>query len=868
MENLYKEFRINLSKTPASKAQQTESAISFCNERIEGLNKEITFYKNRINQFNRSGNDTSVYEKSVSDFANLIKEYNDELKRLENELNPEKALSIEYARLVEEKKKSKPKKNMKNTTMQVHIPEYMRSAFSANGINDKNLFFAVHTDMTLEGDFSDAYVAVDKENLYILYGVEQVVKTEGAVRLVAKYVKHDVVKHSLKDLGELSTENLLSTCRLVSKKDEKESVILLFTLGYQSFVDRLVKVVKNIEKGEVPLFEVRVEDDLFCKTCGTRYPEPDRALCPKCTDKMSIFIRLLGFFKYYKGKVLACTAVMLIITALSILAPYVGTHIFIDEVLTEGGNYFGLVFAFVLVIIGVRLLSTLFSMLFQVVLAKTMPWIIYDLQVRIFEAMQRLSVSFYTSKRTGSLMNRIGRDARNIYWFFVDGLPFIILNGVLFIGVLIVMFIMEWRLALISFVFVPLTLWFFWAIRMVFKRFHHKFWVVNSQLNNMVSDSVNGQRVIKAFARESEESNRFADSSNKQAGVQVAMWNMGWTAFPLIYLFMFLGHVLVTLFGGMMVIRGELTIGAFLAFTAYLNMLFGPLQFLSTVSNWGARCVDAAQRVFEVIDAKADIEEPKNPTRIKDFKGSIKVKDVWFQYEPANPILKGLSIEVAAGKTLGIVGKTGSGKSTLANLIARLYDPSEGSIYVDGVDVKKLPLEQLRTNIGIVSQDIYLFIGSIADNIRYARPDASIEEVIWAAKMASAHEFIANLPDGYETRVGAGGQDLSGGEKQRLSIARTIIQNPKILILDEATAAMDTETEGKIQAALNELQSDRTTIAIAHRLSTLKDVDSLAVINEGKVVESGTHEELMKKKGEYHKLYSIQMEGLKVISMD
>jgi len=289
---------------------------------------------------------------------------------------------------------------------------------------------------------------------------------------------------------------------------------------------------------------------------------------------------------------------------------------------------------------------------------------------------------------------------------------------------------------------------------------------------------------------------------------------------------------------------------------------------MSWVSNWWARCVDSAQRVFEIIDAKPDVAEPDDPAPVTGLHGDIAVKDVWFEYDPATPILKGLSLEVKAGRLLGVVGKAGAGKSTLANLIARLYDVKEGCIEIDGVDVRRIPLKLLRGSIGIVSQEIYLFIGTIADNIRYAKPGAPIDDVIRAAKAASAHEFIMKLPDAYETRVGAGGQDLSGGERQRLSIARTILQNPKILILDEATAAMDTETEAQIQASLAKLQNGRTTIAIAHRLSTLRDADSLAVIDEGRIVESGTHADLMAKRGEYHKLYTIQMDGLKMINMD
>jgi len=760
------------------------------------------------------------------------------------------------------------------------VPAYMQNAFAANGVNVDGLLFAVHTDMSIDGDFSDTYVSVDKNNLYILYGEERVVKIEGARRIVSEYFTRELVTLPLKSLGELKTQTMLSTCRLISnpvekpKDDEKpeasgkEKLVLLFSLGCQGFVDRLLKVIRNIEKGDDPMREIKEQDVLFCPECGTRYPEPDRRLCPKCTDKMSIFMRLMGYFRYYKKQVALVSAGMIAVTILSILAPYVSTRLLIDEVLVPEGQWYRMVGAVVIAIIVMRFVTTGFNMLQQYVLAKTMPWMIYDLQMRIFEAMQRLSVSFYTSKRTGSLMNRVSRDARNIYWFFVDGLPFIVINIALFLGIFGMMFWMEWRLALICITIVPFAGGMFRLLRNIFRRIWHKQWTINSQMNNMVSDAVNGQRVIKAFAREGVETRRFNVMGDKHASVDIAGANLAWTAFPMIYLFMFLGQVAVTALGGMMVIRGEISLGMLMAFLAYLGMLYGPLEFLSTVSNWWARCVDSAQRVFEVVDAKADIEEPENPVIIKELRGDIELNDVWFQYDPATPVLKGMNLKVPAGKTLGIVGKTGAGKSTMANLIARLYDTTEGTIKVDGVNVREMSLTQLRSSIGIVSQDIYLFIGSIVENIRYARPDATIEEVIWAAKMASAHDFITLLPDGYETRVGAGGQDLSGGEKQRLSIARTIIQNPKILILDEATAAMDTETEGKIQNALNQLQSGRTTIAIAHRLSTLKDAENLAVILDGKVVETGTHEELMRKKGEYHKLYSIQMEGLKVISME
>lgn len=752
--------------------------------------------------------------------------------------------------------------------MKPNIPQYMIPAFERQGVDPSTLLYAIHTDMTPDGGGADVYCALSNDTLYIQYGEEKVVKTAGARRIVAVYEAGKLEVIPLSELGEMACERLLTTGRLWSEKDGEARILLLFSLGFLAHAERLIKVIQNIREGVDPLREVITDEELFCPKCGGRYPEPERKICPKCLDKGNITRRLLGFFKDYRRKVGVVLLVMLAGTAFSIVSPYIGSALLIDEVLTVGGNYYGAVAGVVLLIFLVKAVSTGLNVLYAFVLAKTVPWIIYDIKLKIFEAMQRLSVGFYTSKRTGALMNRVTQDANNIYWFFVDGLPYLVVNIFTFAGVITLMCMLNLKLASICIVVMPIAIILFRVLWGVFRRYHHKHWVYGSQLNSMVSDSVNGQRVIKAFAREDEETGRFSAVSGKQADIDIRSMNTGFTAFPLIYLFMFAGQAAVTAIGGVMVLNGEISLGTLLTFIAYLSMLYGPLEFMSWVSNWWARCVDSAQRVFEIIDAKPDVAEPESPVVPEQFNGEITARGVWFEYDPATPVLKGLDIEVQAGTMMGIVGKTGTGKSTLANLMARLYDVTEGEILIDGINVKQFPLKLLRQNIGIVSQDIYLFIGTIADNIRYAKPDAPFEEVMRAAKAASAHEFIMNLPNAYETRVGAGGEELSGGERQRLSIARTIIQNPKILILDEATAAMDTQTEAAIQSSLNKLQKGRTTIAIAHRLSTLRDADSLAVIDGGKVVETGTHTELMVKKGEYHKLYNIQMEGLKVINMD
>jgi len=488
-----------------------------------------------------------------------------------------------------------------------------------------------------------------------------------------------------------------------------------------------------------------------------------------------------------------------------------------------------------------------------------------NMKCDIYRAMSALSLSYFNQNPTGRLNNRVNYDAVKIRSFYIDGLPYLLVNVLNFVGLTIFLFSINWQLTLIVFVPIPIIIMIFRVMLPKLWRSYSRQWRRSSSMNAMMGDSLNGIRVVKAFAKEAEETNRFYQYSDKLAHANLKTNMITICIFPIVSLLIGMTSQAIWGFGGFNVMGKTMTYGQLTTYLGYLGMIFGPLNFFSTFTNLITDTINSAQRMFEVLDMIPEITNAKEPVKLDEIKGDIVFDQVQFHYAPNRPILKNVSFEIHAGDHVGLVGHTGSGKSTIANLITRMYDVISGTISIDGHNIKDIDIQSLRRNVAIVSQEVYLFGGTIADNIRYAKPEATMDEVIAAARAANAHDFIMRLPEGYETRVGIGHRSLSGGERQRVSIARALLLAPSLLILDEATAAMDNETERLISEAIDKLIQGRTTISIAHRLSTLKNCNYLMAIEHGELAEMGTAEELLAQKGVYYKLYTLQNEQMKQV---
>jgi len=701
------------------------------------------------------------------------------------------------------------------------------------------------------------------------FGVTWIVGFESELHLYDAELKCIQI-YPYANLSGITIEFYVSGGAITYKHQEEYEFLIEFSGALIPKFNQVIKLIEKLQKGETIGQEDINDDNLpkFCPKCQRMYPDNNTLVCPKCIDKKSLFVRLLGYFTNYKGEVAIMFFLMLVSAGLNVVRPYLQGTILFDEVLDQNGKYVGKLLPVIGIILLVHFVSVLCQILQGRINSRITGEMIFDLKKDVFSAMQGLSMSFYTKKQTGSLMTRVTGDATHIQYFFHDGMPYLLVNSVVLIGVVVMMIKTQWQLSLL--VFIPIPLIILMVVR-VFPKFHklyHKRYRATSKMNNVINDALTGIRVVKAFGKEADEMKRFSRLNEQASDVENQVGVFGGTVMPIMYFIMSIGGLVVWGLGGWMVIQDKISFGTIITFTGYLGIVYQPLQFMTEIVGWWSDCMNSAKRIFDILDSKPDIVEAINAKQLPDIQGDIEISNVTFGYEIHKPVLKNITLSIKAGEMIGLVGHSGAGKSTITNLITRLYDVDEGYIKIDGTDVKAVNLCDLHRQVGMVLQETFLFSGTIAENIAYAREDASIVDIIEAAKAANAHDFIVELDDGYDTLIGQKGQDLSGGQKQRISIARAILQNPKILVLDEATASVDTETEQKIQVALEHLIKGRTTIAIAHRLSTLRNADKLVVVEHGVIVEQGSHEVLFELKGKYYDMIMEQKKALKYQGVD
>ncbi len=635
-----------------------------------------------------------------------------------------------------------------------------------------------------------------------------------------------------------------------------DSAALAFIKHHQALVDAITR--------KQPYSPERLET---CDQCGA---ELIQEKCPQCDNEEETppstwtLLRLWRFARPYRWQLSAGFLLMLASTAATLVPPYL-TMPLMDKVLIPYQNGTPIDTSAV-----AWLLSGLFG---SAILAWGLGWaktyilalvserIGADLRTMTYEHLLKLSLEYFGGKRTGDLMSRIGSESDRICVFlslhlldFATDVLMIVMTAAILIS------INPW-LAVVTLIPLPIIAWMIHIVRDKLRTGFEKIDRVWSQLSNVLADTIPGIRVVKAFAQEDREATRFREANEHNLQVNDHI-NKIWSLFsPSVTLLTEIGLLVVWAFGIWLVSRDQITVGVLTAFLAYISRFYTRLDSMSRIVSVTQKAASAAKRIFDILDHVSSVPEPANPVKLDQISGRITLSNAGFRYG-SRAVIKGLNLDIAPGEMIGLVGHSGSGKSTLVNLMCRFYDVSEGAISIDGVNIRQLSIADYRSNIGLVLQEPFLFFGSIAENIAYGKPAATRAEIVAAARAAHAHEFILRLPHGYDSLVGERGHGLSGGERQRISIARALLIDPRILILDEATASVDTETEKEIQKALDNLVQGRTTIAIAHRLSTLHKASRLVVLDRGEVVEIGNHDDLMAKQGAYYRLYLAQVRNV------
>jgi ATP-binding cassette, subfamily B, bacterial len=665
---------------------------------------------------------------------------------------------------------------------------------------------------------------------------------------------------SVQEAPGLSANTLL----LLSVPDDPPLAVVRYTQRQRGAFENIRFVLDEALEGRT------VEPDDADRVYADAVARPVRDAQALVAGRQSaVILRLLRYLTRYRRELTVGLTAAAIVTLASLVPPYLAGYL-IDDVVrkaNEGSMARGAAATVAWIAIGAMAAVYLIRQFAAHVRLRLMSvigeWVARDLRGELYEHIQHLSLSFFSRKKTGSLITRVTSDTDRLWDFVAFGVVDVSLSLVMLLGLGVVLLTLDWRLGLLMTVPVPVMCWLIYRHGESLNSRFIRAWRKWSRVTDVLSDTIPGIRVVKAFNQESREITRFGvrnDDVTDEANEIHKMWTTFW---PLLMLAVHTTTVLVWVFA-MPRLLGDgapLSAGVFVSFLLYTTMFVGPIEVIGQMARTINRATSSAHRVFEVLDSEPEVRDVAEPVRLTPVRGRVTFENVTFAYDGVRQILKGISFDVRAGELIGLVGPSGGGKSTVVNLIARFYDATGGTVRIDGVDIRTLETGHYRQQLGMVLQDPYLFHGTVLENIRYGLPNASLGAVIAAAKAANAHDFICKLGQGYDTVVGERGHTLSGGERQRISIARAILHDPRILILDEATSSVDTETEREIQEALERLIAGRTVFAIAHRLSTLRRASRLFVIDEGRLAESGTHRELLAKHdGIYRRLYELQLQ--------
>lgn len=691
----------------------------------------------------------------------------------------------------------------------------------------------------------DGFVAITEEKVYVYEND----------RLIADYDAKKISKYIFTPgVGCVFAECIC---------DGKHYLLARGTMGHKdAYASIIWQLNRKIEHGK---YDYKYEEDIdtVCPKCGRKYP-PGSHICPHCTEKAGYLKRVWEIAKPYSMFIFISILLYFVTAAVQLIPPEVNRILVDDYIQADNAYELSKTTAFtvgfisvVLSILGINILQRLIGILRSVITINAGTKITVDLRDMVFSKIQKLSVARISKRTAGELMNRVTDDTNQLQGFITNQIGTFVEQIFIFVIAASVLFAYDWKLALLIIIPAPFVVFANRMFHQRMRRMFHRQWQMNSKANTILHDIFSGIRVVKAFGMEHREMERYDEATKEECDAQIISETFFAKFSPLMSFLMGIGEFFLLYYVGSKILDGTMTLGEMTKFTSYVGIIYGPLRWLSNFPRQYERAMTSIVKIFDIMDEDVDVQDKDEAVDL-DIQGYIEFDNVAFGYDSGANVLHDVSLKIEPGDFIGIVGRSGVGKSTLINLVMRLYDVDDGCIKIDGHDIRSISQQSLRSQIGVVLQETFLFSGTVYDNIAYAKPSATRDEVLAAAKLAGAHNFIMKMPDAYNTKVGEKGHTLSGGERQRIAIARALLHDPRILILDEATASLDTETEKQIQDALQILSQNRTTLAIAHRLSTLRNATKLIVLDKGTVAEVGTHDELMRRGGIYYGLVMAQ----------